>query len=111
MRKRKPIPEEFLAVMADRFGALADPTRLAILHCLLRGGEQNVSRIVATTGRSVANVSKHLRHLRERGLVVRRKDGLQAYYRLDDPVVEKLCHLVCESLLEALGDEFDVGHC
>ena len=111
MRKKKPIPEKFLAVMADRFGALADGTRLAILQCLMHDGERNVTHIVAATGRSAANVSKHLRHLRDRGLVARRKDGLQVYYRLDDPVVEKLCHLVCESLLDELGEEFGADPC
>jgi ArsR family transcriptional regulator len=49
-------------------------------------------------------VSKHLRHLRNAGLVARRKDGLQVFYWLNDPVVEKLGHLVCESLL----DEFEL---
>lgn len=54
-----------------------------------------------------ANVFKHLRLLREAGLVARRKGGVQVYYRLDDPVVRKLCELACESLLD--GFEADGG--
>ena len=91
-------------MMAGRFATLADPTRLEIIHCLMKGGEQNVTRIVEATGHTPQNVSKHLRHLRDAELVARRKEGLQVFYRLDDPLIEKLCKLVCESLL----DEFEL---
>ena len=93
------IPKKFLEMMAGRFATLADPTRLEIIHCLMKGGEQNVSQIVGATGHPTPNVSKHLRHLRDAELVARRKEGLQVYYKLNDPLVEKLCKLVCESLL------------
>jgi ArsR family transcriptional regulator len=102
---RDKIPRRFLEAMAARFAALADPTRLAIIHALMMRGEQNVTALVGAVRSTPANVSKHLRLLREAGLVARRKHGLQVYYRLDDPVVRKLCELVCESLLE----EFDPG--
>lgn len=91
------IPDEFLDLMADKFRMLADPTRLAILRVLMQG-EHNVTQVVAETGRSQANVSKHLKMLAEAGLVARCKEGLQVFYRLDDPLVEKLCKLVCETI-------------
>lgn len=93
------IPKQFLEMMAGRFATLADPTRLEVIHCLMKGGEQNVSQIVAATGHTHPNVSKHLRHLRDAGAVARRKVGLKVYYQLDDPLIKKLCKLVCESLL------------
>jgi len=99
------IPRQFLEMMAGRFPTLADPTRLEIIHCLMRGGEQSVSQIVEATEQSHPNVSKHLRHLRDAELVARRKEGLQVFYRLDDPLVEKLCKLVCESILEDFESE------
>jgi DNA-binding transcriptional ArsR family regulator len=99
----KKIPKGILEAMAKLFGILAEPTRLAIIHRLMKGGEQNVTEIVRATGHSHQNVSKHLRHLRTGSLVARRKEGLQVFYRLANPIVEKLCHLVCESLV----DEFD----
>ena len=92
-----PIPDEFLDLMADKFRMLADPTRLAILRVLMQA-ERNVAQVVAETGRSQANVSKHLKLLAESGLLCRRKQGLQVFYRLDDPLVEKLCKLVCETI-------------
>jgi len=102
---RDKIPRRLLELMAARFASLAEPTRLEIIHCLISGGEQNVTRIVEVTGHAHANVSKHLRHLRDAELVARRKEGLQVFYRLDDPLIEKLCKLVCEALLEDFDPE------
>jgi ArsR family transcriptional regulator len=100
------IPDEFLDLMAEKFRMLSDPTRLAILRTLMQG-ERNVTQVVEETGRNQANVSKHLKMLAEAGLVSRRKDGLQVFYRLDDPLVERLCKLVCETIVEEARDEVD----
>ncbi len=94
-----PIPDEFLELMAEKFRSLADPTRLAILRSLMQG-ERNVSQLVEGTGKGQANISKHLKMLSGAGLVGRRKEGLQVFYRLDDPLVERLCKLVCETIVE-----------
>ena len=102
---RDKIPKRFLEMMAGRFATLADPTRLEVIHCLMRCGEQNVTQIVEATGHNHPNVSKHLRHLRDAELVSRRKEGLQVFYKLNDPLIEKLCKLVCESLLEDFESE------
>src|SRR3954453_18660330 len=91
------IPDELLDLMAVKFQMLADATRLAILRSLM-GGERSVGQVVQETGRGQANVSKHLKLLADAGLVRRRKEGLQVYYRLDDPLVEQLCDLVCGSI-------------
>ena len=64
------------------------------------GGERNVTQVVEETGRGQANVSKHLKMLAESGLVGRRKEGLQVFYTLTDPLVERLCKLVCETIVE-----------
>ena len=92
------IPDEVLDLMAEKFRMLSDATRLAILRTLM-DGERNVTSVVAETGRSQANVSKHLKMLAEAGLIARRKEGLQVYYRLDDTLVRKLCNLVCETIV------------
>lgn len=93
------IPDEFLDLMAEKFRMLADPTRLAILRSLMRG-ERSVGQVVEETGRGQANVSKHLKLLADAGLVARRKEGLQVFYRVDDPLVERLCKLVCETIVQ-----------
>lgn len=93
------IPDAFLDLMAEKFRMLADPTRLAILRALMQG-ERNVTQVVEETGRNQANVSKHLKLLADAGLVTRRKQGLQVFYRLDDPLVDRLCKLVCETIVQ-----------
>ena len=67
-------------------------------------GELNVGQIVSASGRSVANVSKHIEHLSEARMLVRRKEGSFVLYRLDDPVLKKICELVCDSLRRELGE-------
>ena len=62
-------------------------------------GEKNVGTVVAETGQNQANVSKHLKMLTESGMVRRRKEGLQVFYRVNDPVIEQLCDLVCGAIL------------
>src|SRR4051794_35402591 len=93
------IPDEFLDLMAEKFRMLSDATRLAILRALMRG-ERNVTQVVEETGRNQANVSKHLKMLAEAGLLGRRKEGLQVFYKLNDPLVERLCRLVCETIVQ-----------
>jgi DNA-binding transcriptional ArsR family regulator len=103
------VPDEVLRLMAGKFRALGDPTRLAIIRALLDAGEQNVTQLVTATGHPTANISKHLKQLFKAGMLGRRKAGLQVYYKLTDPIIEKLCRLVCDSIAEdlkrQLGDD------
>ena len=66
--------------------AMASPYRLELLD-LLAQGERTVESLAAETGTSLANISQHLRVLRNAGLVRSRKDGLFVYYRVADPAV------------------------
>ncbi len=85
---------QVLALVAERFKALAEPARLEILSCL-RAGEMTVSDLVDETGLGQANVSKHLQLLLSLGFVTRRKEGLFAYYELADNEVFRLCDIMC----------------
>jgi DNA-binding transcriptional ArsR family regulator len=67
---------------ADAFNAVAEPRRREILD-LLAGGERPVNDLVALLGLAQPLVSKHLRVLREVGLVEVRGDGRQRMYRLN----------------------------
>lgn len=64
------------------FEAIAEPNRRAILE-LLRGGELPAGELVEATGLSQPGVSKHLKLLREAGLVSMRPDGQRRLYRLE----------------------------
>jgi len=66
----------------DAFNAVAEPRRRQILDALV-GGELSVNDLVARLRLAQPQVSKHLRVLREVGLVDARSDGRQRIYRLD----------------------------
>lgn len=72
--------------MADIFSVIADSTRRDILSVLLErrstSGEASVSQIVETLGVPQPTVSKHLRTLRDAGLVVVREDGQHRFYAI-----------------------------
>jgi DNA-binding transcriptional ArsR family regulator len=63
------------------YAALAAPSRRQILD-LLRGGERSVTELVARLELSQPGVSKHLKLLREAGLVEVRPEGRQRWYGL-----------------------------
>ena len=70
------------ATTTDAFNAVAEPRRRQILD-VLAGGELSVTELVGRLGLSQPLVSKHLRVLREVGLVHVRDEGRQRLYRLD----------------------------
>ena len=70
------------ATTSDVFNAIAEPQRREIL-VLLRTGERPVTELAQELGMAVAGASKHLRVLREVGLVQNRKVGKQRVYGLD----------------------------
>ena len=78
---------------------------VAILHTLMSKGEMNVGQIVTATDQQVANVSKHLKQLADAGLLTRCKEGSYVRYHLNDPVVEKICELVCDSLRQEIESQ------
>jgi DNA-binding transcriptional ArsR family regulator len=67
---------------ADAFNAVAEPRRRQILD-VLAGGERPVNDLVEGLGLAQPQVSKHLRVLREVGLVEVREEGRQRIYRLN----------------------------
>jgi len=70
------------ATTADAFNAVAEPRRRQILD-VLAGGERPVNDLVMLLGLAQPQVSKHLRVLREVGLVEVRGQGRQRIYRLN----------------------------
>ena len=86
-----------LGLVARRFAVLAEPMRLRLLHALF-AGEKSVNALVALTGGTQANVSRHLHTLAQAHLLARRKQGLQVFYAIADPSIFQLCELVCGSM-------------
>ena len=70
------------ATTTDAFNAVAEPRRRQIVDALA-GGELPVNDLVAELGLAQPQVSKHLRVLREVGVVAVRGDGRRRLYRLN----------------------------
>jgi DNA-binding transcriptional ArsR family regulator len=96
-KKPRLVTEEALDLVARRFAILGEPMRLRLLHALI-AGEQPVNALVERLGGTQANISRHLQTLADGGMVCRRKEGLQVFYRISDPSIFELCDLVCGSL-------------
>ena len=82
--------------MADIFEAIADPTRRQLLETLLSShliggtGELTVTELVEKTGFGQPTVSKHLKTLREVGLVSAREDGQKRFYSVTPEPLEEI---------------------
>ncbi len=89
--------DRMIESVAQRFRVLGEPQRLRILQGL-EAGPKTVSEVVDLVGASQPNVSRHLQALYEAGLVERKRDGNNAVYSIADPLVFRLCDLVCRSV-------------
>ena len=87
------------ALKAKLFRGFADMSRLMILEAL-RDGPLTVSAIVARTGLSQSNVSKHLACLRDCGLVTCSHQGLYTSYHLSAGRVDALLGMADELLAD-----------
>jgi DNA-binding transcriptional ArsR family regulator len=100
--KKTRLPEALLDQLAERFKALAEPSRLVILSAL-HGGELSVGELVEETELGQANVSKHLDVLRRYGFVERRKEGLNVFYKVVDKDVFRICDIMCGGATRGRG--------
>ena len=75
--------------LAEGFGALADPTRLRIVHLLMTRGEICVCEFMPLLDITQSNVSFHLKALKYAGLITSRKDGRWMLYRLNRNAFER----------------------
>jgi len=96
-----------IELIAARFRALSEPTRLRLLMAL-EEGERNVTDLVKATGATQTNVSRQLSVLTTAGLLARRKSGLSVIYRIADPGIFDLCGHVCKSLQKRITQESEI---
>jgi DNA-binding transcriptional ArsR family regulator len=105
-----PLPDDLVELIAERFRALSEPTRIKLLD-RLREGDATVLELTEQIGTTQQNVSKHLGVLQRSGIVARRKQGNFAHYRIVDESALSLCEAICgslqqrvESLRQLVGD-------
>lgn len=80
------------------------PKRLEILN-LLRDRELSVGKLVELAKMRQANLSQHLSILREKGIVMTRREGTTIYYSLSNPKIIKAFDIIKEILFEKISKD------
>ena len=87
--------------VASYFSVMSEPTRLRIMHALCEE-EKPVSQIVEELGATQTNISRHLNLMHRSGVLARRKEGNQVYYRAADATMVDICRSVCSRIAAQL---------
>jgi DNA-binding transcriptional ArsR family regulator len=82
--RRTDLDGQRLETTANMLRCLGHPVRLRILDLLDRADEATVSEIHEALGLEQAVCSQHLNLMRDKGILARRKDGVNVFYRLGD---------------------------
>ncbi|MFN4898455.1 MAG: ArsR/SmtB family transcription factor [Burkholderiales bacterium] len=86
--------EEVFEKAADLFRVMSAPMRLRIISALCNG-EKNVGELLAEIDTTQPNMSQHLNTLYQAGVLGKRREGVQIYYRNIHDRVVTLCRSVC----------------
>ena len=97
-KRKEKLTDAELEKVATQFRLLGEPMRLKILQALC-AKPLTVGEIVAATGATQSNISRHLALLASAGVITRQKDGQFVYYGMTNPLTMKLCELVHNELL------------
>ncbi|MBE9524449.1 MAG: winged helix-turn-helix transcriptional regulator [Chloroflexi bacterium] len=93
--------EEITHLHANICSGLADPVRILILYTLAKS-PSNVGDLAKSMNLPQPTTSRHLKQLRERGLVIAKRDGLYVNYRLADKRIIEALDLLRKILSERL---------
>ena len=92
---------------AELFSVLATPIRLKIISAVCQQ-EKNVSQLLAEIDTTQPNMSQHLSTLYRSGVLAKRREGTQIYYRLQSERVAMLCRAVCTQVAIELDSQAEV---
>ncbi len=95
--------EKDFELYAQMLSTLAHPKRLMIVE-LLGKGEKTVGELAESLDISMQNTSQHLRLMRDRGLVMARKEAQTVYYRLTSLTLAECCDRVRREMLDILRE-------
>lgn len=88
----KPIrilDEHIAAHVAELFSVFSDASRVRIVAALIEN-QLNVNKLAELIEISESAISHHLRHLRQMGIAVSKRDGKEVYYRIEDEHIKSL---------------------
>ena len=99
--------DEVFASAAELFKLLATPIRLKIISALC-SNEKNVSQLLQEIDTTQPNMSQHLSTLYRAGVLARRRDATQIYYRIGSERAATLCRAVCTQIAVEMDPEADI---
>ena len=101
VKKTKPLvdesdlkSDEVFEKAAEVFRVMSAPMRLRIISALCNG-EKNVGELLVEIQTTQPNMSQHLSTLYQAGVLGKRREGVQIYYRIVNDKVVSLCRAVC----------------
>ena len=90
-------PDAVFEAASEVFRLMSAPMRLKIISSLCNG-EKNVSELLAEIDTTQPNMSQHLNALYKAGVLGKRREGVQIYYRITNQRVVTLCRAVCTQI-------------
>ena len=98
-RRRDPVAEndQVFELAAEIFRVMSAPMRLKIISALCNG-EKNVSELLESIETTQPNMSQHLNTLYNAGVLGKRREGVQIYYRIVNDRVVTLCRAICTQI-------------
>ncbi|MEO5696729.1 MAG: metalloregulator ArsR/SmtB family transcription factor [Burkholderiaceae bacterium] len=100
--------DQVFASVAELFSVLSTPIRLKIISAVCNG-EKNVSELLAQIETTQPNMSQHLSMLYRSGVLSKRREGTQMYYRLQSERVATLCRAVCTQVAIELENDAQIN--
>jgi DNA-binding transcriptional ArsR family regulator len=98
---------EVFESVAELFSILSTPIRLKIISAVCQS-EKNVTELLSDIPTTQSNMSQHLSMLYRSGVLSKRREGTQIYYRLQNERVANLCRAVCSQVAMEMDDSTDV---
>jgi DNA-binding transcriptional ArsR family regulator len=105
-RRQSPAPaaassgvesDEVFEMAAEVFRVMSAPMRLKIISALCNG-EKNVTQLLEEIDTTQPNMSQHLNTLYQAGVIGKRREGVQIFYRIINDRVVTLCRAVCTQI-------------
>ena len=99
-------PDQVFQQAADLFKLMAAPMRLKIISSLCNS-EKNVGQLLGEIQTTQPNMSQHLNTLFQAGVLGRRREGVQIFYRIVDERAAQMCRAVCMQIAIE-GDHYSI---
>ena len=96
-------PDQVFDKAAELFRVMSAPMRLKIISSLCNS-EKNVGELLNEINTTQPNMSQHLNTLYKAGVLAKRRDGVQIYYRIANTQIVTICKAVCHQVQQDTQD-------